>query len=74
MYKENNMQINPSLIKKLREMTNAGMLNCKKALIATEGNLDEAVLWLRKQGISKAAAKANRLAAEGLAQAVWIWW
>ena len=38
------MQINPSLIKKLREMTNAGMLNCKKALIATEGNLDEAVL------------------------------
>ena len=64
------MQINPSLIKKLREMTNAGMLNCKKALIATEGNLDEAVLWLRKQGISKAAAKANRLAAEGLAQAV----
>ena len=59
--------ISASLIKELREKTNAGMMDCKKALEATEGNLDAAVDWLREKGISKAAKKADRIAAEGLA-------
>ncbi len=53
-------------IKTLRESTGAGMLDCKKALEANEGNLDKAVDWLREKGISKAAKKADRIAAEGL--------
>ncbi len=59
--------VSPSLVKELREMTQAGMLDCKKALDATNGNIDEAVNWLREKGISKAAKKADRIAAEGLA-------
>ena len=59
--------ISASLIKELREKTNAGMMDCKKALEATEGNLDAAVDWLREKGISKAQKKADRIAAEGLA-------
>ena len=55
-----------SLVKELREKTGAGMLDCKKALEATEGNLDAAIDWLREKGISKAAKKASRIAAEGL--------
>lgn len=58
--------VSPSLVKTLREMTQAGMLDCKKALDATNGNLDEAVNWLREKGISKAAKKADRIAAEGI--------
>ena len=58
-----------SIVKELRESTGAGMLDCKKALEATNGNLDEAVTWLREKGISKAAKKASRIAAEGLAVA-----
>ena len=61
--------ISASLVKELREATGAGMLDCKKALEASNGNLDEAVTWLREKGISKAAKKASRIAAEGLAVA-----
>ncbi len=59
--------ISASLVKELREKTGAGMLDCKKALEATEGNLDAAADWLREKGISKAAKKADRIAAEGIA-------
>ena len=61
--------ISAGMVKELREMTGAGMLDCKKALEATNGNIDEAVNWLREQGISKAAKKQTRVAAEGLAMA-----
>ena len=54
-------------VKDLREKTGAGMLDCKKALEATNGNIDEAIDWLREKGISKAAKKADRIAAEGVA-------
>ncbi len=59
--------INASLIKDLREMSGAGMLDCKKALEANNGNLEEAMTWLREKGISKAAKKSDRIAAEGMA-------
>ena len=59
--------ISASLVKELRESTGAGMLDCKKALEATNGNLEEAANWLREKGISKAAKKADRIAAEGVA-------
>lgn len=52
-------------VKDLRERTGAGMLDCKKALDACEGNIEEAIDWLREKGISKAAKKADRVAAEG---------
>lgn len=55
-------------VKTLREKTGAGMLDCKKALEACEGNLDKAVDWLREKGIAKAAKKTDRIAAEGLAE------
>ena len=58
--------ISASLVKELREKTGAGMLDCKKALEATNGNIDEAIDWLREKGISKAAKKADRIAAEGI--------
>ena len=61
--------ISASMVKDLREATGAGMLDCKKALEATNGNIDEAINWLREQGISKAAKKQSRIAAEGLAVA-----
>ena len=59
--------IKASMVKELRETTGAGMLDCKKALEATEGNIEKAIDWLREKGISKAAKKASRIAAEGLA-------
>ena len=59
--------VSASLVKDLREMTGAGMLDCKKALEETNGNIDAAVDWLREKGISKAQKKADRIAAEGLA-------
>lgn len=55
-------------VKNLRERTGAGMMDCKKALEANEGNIDKAIDWLREKGIAKAAKKADRIAAEGLAQ------
>ncbi len=53
-------------VKELREKTGAGMLDCKKALEATEGKMEQAIDWLREKGISKAAKKESRIAAEGL--------
>jgi len=58
--------ISASMVKELREQTGAGMMDCKAALSETGGNLDAAVDWLRKKGLSKAAKKAGRVAAEGL--------
>ena len=55
----------PKEIKKLREMTGAGMMDCKKALAASDGDMDKAVEWLRDQGIGAAAKKASKTAAEG---------
>ena len=59
--------ISASLVKELREKTGAGMMDCKKALEATNGDIEEASNWLREKGISKAAKKADRIAAEGIA-------
>ena len=56
-------------VKKLREMTNVGMMDCKKALQATDGDMDAAIDWLREKGLAKAAKKADRIAAEGVAYA-----
>ncbi len=61
--------ISASMVKELRETTGAGMLDCKKALEASNGNMEEAITWLREKGISKAAKKQTRIAAEGLALA-----
>ena len=58
--------ITANMVKELREQTGAGMLDCKKALTETNGNMEEAVTWLREKGISKAAKKQTRIAAEGL--------
>ena len=59
-------------VKKLREMTNVGMMDCKKALQACDGDMDKAVDWLREKGLAKAAKKADRIAAEGVAYATVI--
>jgi elongation factor Ts len=59
-------QITAQMVKDLRDMTGAGMMDCKAALGETSGNVDAAVDWLRKKGLSKAAKKADRVAAEGL--------
>ena len=56
----------PKDIKKLREMTGAGMLDCKQALAATDGDMEKAVEWLRKKGLGAAAKKAGKVAAEGV--------
>jgi elongation factor Ts len=58
--------VSASMVKELREQTGAGMMDCKAALSETGGNLQAAVDWLRKKGLSKAAKKAGRVAAEGL--------
>jgi len=59
-------EITTALVKDLREKTGAGMMDCKKALAETAGNLEAAVDWLRKKGLAAAAKKASRVAAEGL--------
>jgi elongation factor Ts len=59
-------EITAALVKSLREQTGAGMMDCKKALIEADGNFDNAVDWLRKKGLSQAAKKSGRVAAEGL--------
>lgn len=59
------MQISAQQVKELRERSGAGMMECKKALVANEGDLDAAMEWLRKQGLAKADKKAGRVAAEG---------
>ena len=56
-------------VKKLREMTNVGMMDCKAALTACDGDMDKAIDWLREKGLAKAAKKAGRIAAEGVAYA-----
>ncbi|MCB0411786.1 MAG: translation elongation factor Ts [Bdellovibrionales bacterium] len=60
------MSISASSVKDLREKTGAGMMDCKKALEETSGDFDKAIDWLRTKGLSKAAKKADRVAAEGL--------
>ena len=60
------MNISASMVKELREKTGAGMMDCKKALVESNGDMDKAVDYLREKGISKAAKKAERIAAEGL--------
>jgi len=59
------MDIKPALVKELRERTGAGMMECKKALVETSGDIDAAAEWLRKAGAAKADKKASRVAAEG---------
>ncbi|ARI77480.1 translation elongation factor Ts [Halobacillus mangrovi] len=61
------MAVNAKMVKELREKTGAGMMDCKKALTETDGDMEKAVDWLREKGISKAQKKANRIAAEGSA-------
>ena len=63
---EEDKMIKASDVKELRERTGAGMLDCKKALEATSGDMEKAIDWLREKGISKAAKKESRIAAEGL--------
>lgn len=60
------MAVTAADVKKLREMTGAGMMDCKKALTETDGDMDKAVEWLRENGLAKAAKKADRIAAEGM--------
>ena len=60
------MAITAGLVKELREKSGAGMMDCKKALEATDGNMDAAIDWLREQGIAKSVKKSGRIAAEGL--------
>lgn len=62
--------ITASLVKELREKTGAGMMDCKKALEETNGDMEKAIDWLREKGISKAANKEGRIAAEGLVNIV----
>ena len=64
------MAITAGMVKELREMTGAGMMDCKKALNETNGNMDEAVEFLRKNGQAKADKKAGRIAAEGIVKAI----
>ena len=61
------MEITASMVKDLRDRTGAGMMDCKKALVESNGDMDKAIDYLREKGISKAAKKAERIAAEGLA-------
>ncbi len=63
-------EITAALVKELREKTGAGMLDCKKALVEAQGNLDNAVDWLRKKGLAAAAKKAGRVASQGLVAAL----
>ena len=58
--------ISAGLVKDLREKTGAGMMDCKNALSETDGNIEQAIDWLRKKGLAKAAKKSGRVAAEGL--------
>tara|TARA_B100000686_G_scaffold355327_1_gene472730 strand:- start:18479 stop:19402 length:924 start_codon:yes stop_codon:yes gene_type:complete len=58
--------VNAALVKQLRDKTGAGMMDCKKALVETNGNIEEAIDWLRKKGISGADKKSSRIAADGL--------
>lgn len=63
------MEFTAADVKKLREMTNVGMMDCKKALSENDGDMDKAIEWLREKGLAKAAKKSSRIAAEGMAYA-----
>lgn len=63
---DDKMAITASQVKELREMTGAGMMDCKKALTNTDGDMDKAVEWLRENGLAKAEKKSGRIAAEGI--------
>lgn len=60
------MAVTAAMVKELREITGSGMMDCKKALVEVEGDIDKAIEWLRENGLSKAAKKSDRVAAEGL--------
>ena len=60
------MALSASMVKELREKTGAGMMDCKKALTENNGNMEMAIDWLRKKGLSAVAKKSSRIAAEGL--------
>lgn len=62
-------QVTPQMVKELRERTQAGMMDCKRALEATGGDMEKAVAYLREKGLAAAAKKAGRVAAEGLVEA-----
>ena len=64
------MAFSASDVKTLREMTNVGMMDCKKALVAADGDMDKAVEWLRERGLAAAAKKSGRIAAEGMVNAM----
>lgn len=66
---EDKMAVTASMVKELRELTGAGMMDCKKALNETDGDMDAAIEYLRKNGEAKAVKKAGRIAAEGLVMA-----
>ncbi|MBS4025167.1 MAG: translation elongation factor Ts [Clostridia bacterium] len=63
------MSINANLVKELRERTGAGMMDCKKALIEKDGDIEKAINYLREKGLAAAAKKSSRIAAEGLVEA-----
>ena len=63
-------EVTAALVKDLREKSGAGMMDCKRALTETDGDMEVAIDWLRTKGLSKAAKKADRVAAEGLVAAV----
>ena len=60
------MAISAAMVKELRERTGLGMMDCKKALVENDGDIDKATGWLRKKGIAKAEKKSSRVAAQGL--------
>ena len=60
------MEITASMVKELREKTNAGMMDCKKALKETNGDIEKAIVYLREKGLLQAAKKSSRIASEGL--------
>ena len=60
------MAVTAAMVKELRELTGSGMMDCKKALVESDGDIDKAVDWLREKGIMKAQKKSGRIAAEGL--------
>jgi elongation factor Ts len=64
------MEITASMVKELREKTNAGMMDCKKALKETNGDIEKAIVYLREKGLLQAAKKSSRIASEGLTTAL----
>ncbi len=60
------MEVTTAMVKELRERTQAGMMDCKKALVAVDGNLDKAIEYLREKGLSQAAKKSGRVASDGM--------